>query len=248
MFATHLAGAIPLAPRSRLDQLAAIVWRAHAAGHLDDEQAQAAAEAIAARKSAEGGRLPYRAPQNNAPAATARARYQRSPDRQRSIERRRRLAASGPMPPALAARFTVGQLAVLRIVADEVKERGRCDRCLDALAARAGTCRRLAQGALREAERLGMIRIEERRLSAWRNDPNVVTITSPEWRTWLRLDGGGGCKNPPSTASRIQPMQNARQTSRKINQDGASLLASVQRDDGQQHALQLATGRNSNGP
>jgi hypothetical protein len=38
-------------------------------------------------------------------ARSAQARS-RSPDKQASIERRRRLAASGPMPPALAAKFT----------------------------------------------------------------------------------------------------------------------------------------------
>ena len=49
---------------------------------------------------------------------------QRSPDRQRSIERRRRLAASEPLLPQLASRFTTGELAVLRIVGDEVKAHG----------------------------------------------------------------------------------------------------------------------------
>ena len=40
---------------------------------------------------------------------------QRSPDRQRSIERRRR-----------TSHFTTGELAVLRIVGDEVKAHGVC--------------------------------------------------------------------------------------------------------------------------
>jgi hypothetical protein len=60
-----------------------------------------------------------------APRAAARRR-QRSPDRQASIERRRRLAASGPMPPALAARFTTSELAALRIIGDEVRHHGVC--------------------------------------------------------------------------------------------------------------------------
>ena len=74
---------------------------------------------------------------------------QRGPDRRRSIERRRRLAASGPMPPALASRFTTGEQAVLRIVADEVREHGMCDCSLAEIAARAGVCRTLAKRALR---------------------------------------------------------------------------------------------------
>src|SRR5688500_14153635 len=68
-------------------------------------------------------------------------RPQKSPDRRRSIERRRRLAASGPMPPALASMFTTGELAVLRIVADEVREHGMCDYSIDEISARAGVCR-----------------------------------------------------------------------------------------------------------
>jgi hypothetical protein len=31
------------------------------------------------------------------------------------------------------------------------------------------------------------VRIEERRVSNFRNDTNVVTVVSPEWAAWLRL-------------------------------------------------------------
>lgn len=113
--------------------------------------------------------------------------FRRPRDRQRSIERRRRLAASGPMPPHLAAKFTTGQLSVLRIVGDEVRARGRCTLCVDEIAARAGVCRRLAQGAMRLADELGLLQIKERRVSAFRNDTNVVTIVSREWLMWLRI-------------------------------------------------------------
>ena len=60
------------------------------------------------------------------------------------------------MPPALAARFTVGELAVLRIVGDEVRASGLCGLCIDAIAARAGVCRRTAQNAIRQAARLAL--------------------------------------------------------------------------------------------
>lgn len=113
--------------------------------------------------------------------------FRRPPDRQRSIERRRRLAASGPMPPTLACKFTTGQLSVLRIVGDEVRRRGSCTLCVDEIAARAGVCRRLAQGAMRLADELGLLQIEERRVSAFRNDTNVVTIVGREWLMWLRI-------------------------------------------------------------
>lgn len=121
-----------------------------------------------------------------------------------AIERRRRLACSGPMPPALASRFTAGQLAVLRVVGDEMARNGACGLCIDAIAARAGVSRRLAQAAIRLAEGDGLLTIQERRHQGRKNDPNVVRIISREWVAWLRrggrsaapgLWGGIGCKN-----------------------------------------------------
>jgi hypothetical protein len=46
-------------------------------------------------------------------------RRSRSPNRAASIARRRVLAASGVMPPAIAAKFTVSEQAVLRIVSPQ---------------------------------------------------------------------------------------------------------------------------------
>jgi hypothetical protein len=92
----------------------------------------------------------------NAPAGFLRARAQFSPDRRRSIQRRRRLAASGPMPPAMACLFTVGELAVLRVVGYEILAHGCCDRSLAEIAARAGVFRKLAQLTLRMAARDGL--------------------------------------------------------------------------------------------
>jgi hypothetical protein len=104
---------------------------------------------------------------------------------------------SGAMPPALACRFTTGQASVMRIVADEVRLRGRCDRTMGEIAARAGVCIRLAQLAMRWAETLDYMKIEERRVSAFRNETNVITITAPEWQVWIAhgpRPQGGGCK------------------------------------------------------
>jgi hypothetical protein len=164
------------------------LWQAWSRGEIDDQAAQAAAEAH--WRPIHGGKGLGRSATNTAPTATARAlrgilKRQRSPDRQRSLERRRRLAASGPMPPALACQFTTGELAVLRIVADEAKAHGGCRRCLDEIAARAGVCRTTAQNAIRAAKRLRLITVQERRLSAFRNDTNVIRIVSAEWLAWL---------------------------------------------------------------
>jgi hypothetical protein len=127
----------------------------------------------------------------------ARRRPQRSPDKQKSHERRHRLAFSGPLPPQLAARFTVGQMACLRIVGDEHRAKGCCALSLDEIGARAGVARKTAQRALRRAG-LGskdepgenLLTIEERRPKGRRKHlPNMVRITSPEWLTWLARRG-----------------------------------------------------------
>jgi DNA-binding Lrp family transcriptional regulator len=109
----------------------------------------------------------------------------RSPDRQRSLERRRRLALSGPLPPGLACQFTTGELAALRIIGDEWRTHGRCTLFIDAIAARAGVSRSTVKNAIRRARELGLVSVEERRATAFRNDSNVVRVISKEWRTWL---------------------------------------------------------------
>src|SRR4051812_15814995 len=40
---------------------------------------------------------------------------------------------------------------------------------------------------MREARRLGFLQVEERRVSAWRNLPNRLTITSRKWLSWLKM-------------------------------------------------------------
>src|SRR5215204_6074572 len=175
---------------TRLDHLSKAIWQALAAGAVGDDDAQALAERRHARRSLLRGDLkPVGIPAGRPSLFPPMRRLQRAPKRPVAIARRRHLAASGPMPPSLACRFTVGELAVLRIVGDEVRQHGRCDRCMDEIAARAGVCRRMAQTALREAARLGLLTIEERRRDGRRSRPNVVRIVSKEWTAWLARGG-----------------------------------------------------------
>src|SRR5829696_8602151 len=181
----HITAAISAANAPELDQLVKAITAAWAAGTLDDD-AFSAAYAAAHRRRADLKEvrrtpgLPLHGGQGVAPPRRSifpPRRPQKSPDRRRSIERRRRLAASGPMPPALAARFTTGELAVLRIVADEVREHGMCDCSLDEIAARAGVCRTLVKRTLRVAIRYGLLRVTERPRPGKRHDTNLVEIT-----------------------------------------------------------------------
>lgn len=199
MFRAALASAIDAAHPRAIDALSRQLWQAHAAGHLLDADAQALAERLHLRRQppAEAQGVLFPVPGSSAAAGRRRlwtafpARIeQRSPDRQASIERRRRLAASGPMPPAMACRFTVGELAVLRIVGDEVALHGACDRSLAELAARAGVCRKLAQRTLRLAAHRGLVAIERRPRPGRKNLSNIVRIVSAEWSTWLKRGAG----------------------------------------------------------
>ena len=88
---------------------------------------------------------------------------------------------------------------MLAVVAAEHQKHGRCTLVIDHIAALAGVGRTTVKNALREAQRQSLLRIEERRVSAWRNAPNVVTLTSPEWLSWLRMRtrGVGSKPQPP---------------------------------------------------
>src|SRR4051812_11767435 len=153
-FCDQMAAAIDGARTlTRLDQLSRSIWQNLAAGAVADNDAQALAEQLHARKAVIRGDLKSVGILPSRPSIFPPRRLQRAPKRLVAIARRRHLAASGPMPPSLACKFTVSELAVLRIIGDEVRQHGQCDRCVDELAARAGVCRSMVKNAVREAAR-----------------------------------------------------------------------------------------------
>jgi hypothetical protein len=168
---------------AQLEDLSRLLWRANAEGHVDDGRAGAISEAVEARRARIKGAGPSPLPS----PACARRRPPRSPDRARSIERRRRTAASGAMPPAIACQFTLGEQSALAVIGREVARAGRCDLYIDAVAALAGTCRSVVQSATREAARLGLLRVTERRIPGRRSLSNLIEVISPEWRAWLLI-------------------------------------------------------------
>lgn len=149
---------------------------------------------------------------------------QRPPVRAIAIERRRRLASSGPLPPSIACRYTVGQQAVLRIVGDEIRDKGSCTLPLAAIAARAGTCRKLVQTTIRIARQEGLLAYQERRRPGQVSQTNVLTIASKEWAAWLtkgpRSKSIGGKKFAPTDTrvrnqSELSPTPNGSKGFRK---------------------------------
>ena len=125
-FCDQMAAAIDGARTlTRLDHLSRSIWQGLAAGAVADDDAQALAERLHARRSVLRGEIkPVGIPVGR-PSIFPPRRLQRAPKRPVAIARRRHLAASGPMPPALACKFTVSELAVLRIIGDEVRQHGQ---------------------------------------------------------------------------------------------------------------------------
>src|SRR3954451_7291224 len=175
MFVDELRRAVEASPRVELPKVSALLWKAYAAGQVSEAEATALSEAIDLRRALPAPQKPVQRRSGSRPRSPA------------SLERRRRWAASGCLPPQIAARFTLAETAVLAVVSAEVRQHAACTLTIGHIAALAGVCGQTVRNALRVAQRLGFVHVEQRRVSAWRNRPNRVTILSPEWTTWLRM-------------------------------------------------------------
>lgn len=185
MFVDEIRRAASAAARVELPAVSVALWQAFGAGQISEAEAEALSGLIEARKA-----LPVVA---KAPPRRVGSR----PRTDASMARRRRWAASGRMPPALAERFTLGEQAVLAVVAVEVVAREDCRMPVGRIASVAGVSETTVRRALRAARDFGLVTVEERRLSAFRNDTNIVRIISAEWVAWMSLPRGGerGCQS-----------------------------------------------------
>src|SRR3954469_18271571 len=180
MFVDELRRAVEASPRVELAKVASLLWRAYAAGQVNEAEASELSDLIESRRA-----LPA------APKPVPRRLIGSRPRTPASLERRRRWAASGALPPALASRFTLAEQAVLAVVSAEHRKRGDCRLTNKEVADVAGVSITTVKNALRAARALNLLSIEERRLTAFRNASNMVRIVDPSWRAWLRLGGGG---------------------------------------------------------
>ena len=193
MFADEIRRAVEASPRVKLPELAAVLWRAYGEGQVTEAEAESLSALIELK------RIPPEKPVG-APRKAVGSR----PRSDASMERRRRWAASGRIPPQIAAQFTLAEQAVLSVVTMETGKRGDCRLTHDHVAALAGVSRSTVKATLRRARDLGLVTIEERRSTAWRNLSNIVQIVSREWQAWMRLARrepapGGGVKSPTTT-------------------------------------------------
>lgn len=218
MFAEEIRRQAESAPRAALPAVSAALWKAFSAGAVSEAEAEqlswliearmalAAAQAPAAGQAA-GAAQPRQDGVQQLGAALPRRTGSR-PRTDASMERRRRWAASGRLPPQLASQFTLAEQAVLAVVAVEAVKRGDCRLFHEHIAALAGVSRSTVRATLRRARDLGIVAIEERRSSAWRNLSSIVRIASREWTAWNRLvrrsaGQGGGAISPTTTNTKV---------------------------------------------
>ncbi len=185
MTALTFEHAIATAPRAQLGDVERSMWGAFASGAISENDAQRLSEALEARKRSCAISSQPKAPK----PATARLR---PVQRQAAIERRRRQAASGAIPPAIASHFTTGEQAALAVIARaSQQQRGRTLMWfLDKIAAIAGVCRSTARNAIRKAKALGLIHVQEQRLRWFRNGANKIRLIASGWMQWLRRGWG----------------------------------------------------------
>jgi hypothetical protein len=212
---------------AELDDLARLIWRGNFEGTICDADAMRLAQYVEQRRPLHHHRpqqitFPgFPMPEGNLRRVGSmrhrsrfpRRREQRSPDKQASYERRHRLAYSGVMPRHLCPRLTIGEMAVMRVIADEYIRVAGCKLSLAAIAARAGGCRKTAKRAIRKARDERLISSEERPVRGERHKPNLIRIISFEWLKWLRrskdkandarqvVAGGGHFVSPTDTTS-----------------------------------------------
>ena len=208
---------VEAAPCAALPAVTAALWRAYGEGKVTEAEAEALSDLIEARLLVVGrahihnlsGTQVLRSPdpgtstnaENSGIASDRQGRPRAGvgsrPRTDGSMERRRRWAASGRLPPGIAARFTLAEQAVLALLAAEVVRRKDCRLSIENMAAVAGVCRSTVKNAIREARQLGLLTVEERQITGFRNDTNVLRIISPEWLAWIRLARKGGRETLP---------------------------------------------------
>lgn len=190
--AMQFSGAVHGAEVRDLDEIARRLWVAHGDGLLSDEDAAGIDTAIRLRRV-----TPQTVPAKRGNGSRSRT----SASRQRAL----RWVASGWMPPQVASRFRPSEIAALAVIARQIWQHGECKLPVGAIAAFAGVSESTVRAAYRQAAKLGLLVVRERRITKWRSDTNVIDIISREWLAWLaRRPKGGGCKvsHPTKDASR----------------------------------------------
>ena len=222
MLVEELAAAIGTCARDALDDVTRALWAAHVAGQVTDDEAESLSAVIEARRGTSHaaraaigdvgesdiagipGISGFASDDQNlsetqvlcspdlATSKGITTTVAPCPKRIEARERSRRWAAAGRMPPAIAAKFTPGEQAALAVIAFEVAKRQFCDKSLREIGDVAGVSTSTVKRAVRQARALGLITVQERRVSRYRNETNIVRIIGKAWLAWIDLRGGRG--------------------------------------------------------
>lgn len=205
MFEWELRRAIAASPVDGLPMVTAALWRAYGEGRITEAEASSLSALVEVRRGSQD---------NRTAVAPLRKSVGSRPRSDASMARRRRWAASGRLPPGLACRFTGGELAALAVVTVEAVKRGDCRLAHEHIAAIAGVSRSTVKRALHQARALGLISVQERRLSRWRNRPNVVAIVDRAWLSWMRLARTGGGVQLGTRTNTSDPKEGSKRAAR----------------------------------
>lgn len=169
-----------------VDHIAKLMYQAAACSGLSDDEIVQLSEMIEQRRRKPASRFALR-------------KTKPAPARPEAIAKRRRLAAAGPMPPELAQHFSTSELAVMQIVATQMREKGVLYWKLEDIAEAAGVRRTTVQNALRKASTLGLIELKERKRRGLPNLTNLVRVICKKWLTWIQRRGGFKKVSPKHT-------------------------------------------------
>ncbi|NTG06880.1 hypothetical protein [Rhizobium rhizogenes] len=110
-----------------------------------------------------------------------------SEQRIKEIQRRRKWASAGNMPPEIRGCYSEAERAALGVIADRCRKKGFCDLCLDEIARLAGVGRTSVQNAIRKArsKEAEHISVRERPQRFGKSLTNIIKIVSLSWRGWI---------------------------------------------------------------
>lgn len=175
----------------QIDDCAKSAWSLNGEGLLGDNEMEYLAPIIEHQRNAIRTRPPFwRQPTGRRTLATTRSVHRRPaiPDSKRAAAwlRRRTLAKNCIIPTCIAGRLTISKLAVLSVIARAVIDHGHSNMSLPEIAARAGVGCTTARYAIRDAVRMGLIRVSENRVNGLWSRPNTISIVCGRWLRWLR--------------------------------------------------------------
>ncbi len=173
------------------------MWKAFGEGHLSEAEAEALSALIEARQLSRAAHSGGQPEPNGNPCACVT-------DARRIV----RTGSGRAQAPGRARMPVLSADAVGRLLAGSLRLSPRASPWpnkprspswrRDREAGRLPTCHRAPSIARRcvpldgqerdpRGAKLGLLTVEERRVTGFRNDTNVVRIVSPEWTAWLRL-------------------------------------------------------------